>query len=230
MIPVEPTGDDTLASGRFRGPEGTVLVNMASPIPTWAAIFLHGGLLHCGENMVYLWVFGDNIEVRFGNWRFLAFYLLAGATGLRGSHNDIPIVGASGAIAGKLGAYMVLFPSSKVDSLVVLEFIMHVRVAALILIGAWIALQLLNDAGSLGVVAGGVAYFAHVGGFAAGAALGLGFRSLRSRRSGSFWEPLNDPRPVSPIHEARLPSRWSPLRAPVDRSCRARAPQSALGA
>lgn len=144
--------------------------------------------------------------------------------------SDIAIVGASGAITGELGAYMVLLPSSKVDSLVVLGFIMHVRVAALILIGAWIALQLLNDVGSLGVVAGGVAYSAHVGGFAAGAAFGLGFRSLRSRRGGSFWEPLDDPRPVSPIHEARLPSQWSPLRAPVDRPCRARAPRSALGA
>jgi membrane associated rhomboid family serine protease len=203
VIPVEITGDDTLASGRFRGPEGTVLVNQASPIPTWAtmfsSMFLHGGLLHLGGNMVYRWVFGDNIEIRFGHWRFLTFYLLAGGAAVWAQvyvdpTSDIPMVGASGAIAGEPGAYMVLFPRSKVDSLVVLGFIMHVRVAALILIGAWIALQLLNDAGSLGVVAGGVAYFAHVGGFAAGAAFSLGFRPLRSRRGGSFWEPLDAPR------------------------------------
>lgn len=141
-----------------------------------SAMFMHGGWGHLGGNMLYLWIFGDNVEHRFGGLRFLAFYL---ASGLAASfaqiavapHSVIPNLGASGAISGVLGAYMVLFPRNRVMAVF---FFRIVAIPAVFVLGLWAVTQFFNGVGSLGVEGtGGVAYAAHIGGFIAGVAAGL---------------------------------------------------------
>ena len=148
--------------------------------PTWltlvTSMFMHGGLLHLAGNMLFLWVFGNNVEDAMGRPKFVVFYLLAGlaATALQtlmGPNAAVPNVGASGAIAGVLGAYIVLYPGARVLTLILLVFIpIFLRLPALIVLGLWFGEQLLfgyfdmNSGGE----AGGVAYFAHIGGFAFG--------------------------------------------------------------
>ncbi|MEJ7839882.1 MAG: rhomboid family intramembrane serine protease [Thermomicrobiales bacterium] len=145
-----------------------------------SCIFLHGSWLHLGGNMLFLWVFGDNVEDVMGHVGFILFYLL---TGIAASASQIwlntdsliPLVGASGAISGVLAAYIVLFPRGRVVSLIFLGiFVTTVLLPAWVMIGYWIALQLLQGFLSLGIrtaQTGGVAYFAHIGGFLAGLAL-----------------------------------------------------------
>ena len=148
------------------------------PVPFWSTLmtsmFLHGGWMHLGGNMLYLWIFGDNLEHRMGHVRFLVFYLLCGlAAG--GAHivfnsgSTVPTVGASGAISGVLGGYLLLFPKNRVR---VLMYGGITQVPALIVLGMWIVIQVVNSAGAMAQTAdtggGGVAYLAHVGGFAAG--------------------------------------------------------------
>ncbi len=145
------------------------------------SMFLHGGWLHIIGNMLFLWVFGDNVEDTMGHARYLLFYLLCGlAAGLAqvfiDANSRIPLVGASGAISGVLGAYIVLFPRGKIRTLIFLGFFVTVvLVPAWVQIGLWILLQFFNGFVALGVpteeTGGGVAYWAHVGGFVAGAAL-----------------------------------------------------------
>jgi membrane associated rhomboid family serine protease len=138
------------------------------------AMFLHGGWLHIGGNMLFLWVFGNNVEDRVGVVPYLLLYFAGGvaATALQlaiGSDSVIPNLGASGAIAGVLGAYIVLFPRARVLTLIFFFFITVIELPALWVLGAWFVLQLFSGVGSLGAqVNGGVAYFAHVGGFAFG--------------------------------------------------------------
>jgi membrane associated rhomboid family serine protease len=142
--------------------------------------FLHGGLAHIGGNMLFLWVFGDNIEDTMGHIRFIIFYLLTGViAGLAqvavNPDSMTPLVGASGAISGILGAYIVLFPLGKIRTAIFLGFIPIIfLVPAWYQIGVWILIQFVNGFFSLGVltqeVGGGVAFFAHIGGFLAGAA------------------------------------------------------------
>ena len=138
----------------------------------FTSMFLHASLIHLGSNMLYLLIFGDNVESFFGHFKFLVFYLVSGlagnlAQGLFSANSTVPMLGASGAIAGVLGAYILLFPTRKVR--VLLGFFV-LRVSALVAIGAWFILQLLNGYGSVAVTAesGGVAYLAHVGGFVMG--------------------------------------------------------------
>jgi membrane associated rhomboid family serine protease len=139
--------------------------------------FLHGGWFHLLGNMLYLWIFGNNVEDRFGRAGFLAFYLLGGAlAGLTQVAMDptstVPTIGASGAIAATLGAYFVLFPRARVTSLVFLGFFYQlIDVPAVIVLGFWFVLQLIDGLTSLGAVqsGGGVAFFAHIGGFVVGA-------------------------------------------------------------
>ena len=138
----------------------------------FTSMFLHASLIHLGSNMLYLLIFGDNVESFFGHFKFLVFYLVSGlagnlAQGLFSANSTVPMLGASGAIAGVLGAYILLFPTRKVR--VLLGFFV-LRVPALVAIGAWFILQLLNGYGSVAVTAesGGVAYLAHVGGFVMG--------------------------------------------------------------
>ena len=147
-------------------------------ISTVLSMFLHGGLMHIGSNMLYLWIFGDNIEDRLGHVRYTIFYFACGiaatlAHAMSSPLSSIPAIGASGAIAGVLGAYLILFPHAQVTTLIPIFMFITVRqVPAIIILGLWFVLQLFSGVGSLGVPdaqdLGGVAYFAHIGGFVAG--------------------------------------------------------------
>jgi membrane associated rhomboid family serine protease len=157
-------------------------------VPTvFSSMFMHAGWLHLGGNMLYLWIFGDNVEDRFGHIKFLLFYLLCGiaATAAQAAVNlgsSVPNLGASGAIAGVLGAYIVMFPKGSVR---VLQGSRVIQVPALIVIGLWIALQLFSGIGSVANAAqtGGVAYMAHIGGFVAGLVLTFVFRGGREAQA-----------------------------------------------
>lgn len=148
------------------------------------SMFLHGGWLHLIGNMLFLWVFGDNIEDVMGHVRYLAFYLLTGiAAGLiqvlTNTDSTVPLIGASGAISGLLAAYIVCFPHGRVMTAIIFGFfITTIMVPAWLMIGYWIVLQVIQGTLSLGIDAdtGGVAWFAHIGGFAAGLLLVFPFR------------------------------------------------------
>jgi membrane associated rhomboid family serine protease len=154
------------------------LANYASDFSTiFTSMFMHAGLLHIGGNMLYLWIFGDNVEDRFGHLGYLVFYLFCGVAATFAQltfsmGSSIPTLGASGAIAGVLGAYIVLFPGRRVT--VVLGYGLA-RMPALIVIGFWFVLQLFSGIGSIAATAdmGGIAYMAHVGGFMMGVVLTL---------------------------------------------------------
>ncbi len=147
-----------------------------------SSMFLHGGFLHLAGNMLYLWIFGNNIEDVLGKFRFVLFYLVCGAIAAfchvasnTGSH--IPMIGASGAIAGILGGYIVLFPQAKIKTLIFLGFfITVVRMPALVLLLIWMGLQVYSSI-SVSAEGGGVAWFAHIGGFVAGMVLILPFKN-----------------------------------------------------
>jgi membrane associated rhomboid family serine protease len=183
--------------GPVQGVKGLTLGPSPSPIylTILSAMFMHGGWLHLGGNMLYLWIFGDNVEDRMGHLKYLIFYLLCGflATATHvfvGPTSMIPSLGASGAIAGVLGAYLVLFPRQGVR---VIQFGMITEVPALIVIGLWGLLQFISGFGSLGKggAGGGVAFMAHVGGFVAGLLLVFFFRNRvepqRFRRDPDYW-------------------------------------------
>ncbi len=154
-------------------------------IPLWltlfTAMFLHGGIMHLLGNMLYLWIFGDNVEDAMGSVRFLLFYLLCGIAAAFaqiaiGPSSSIPMIGASGAIAGVLAAYFMLFPRSRVFTLIPLFFFLRVvALPAVFLLGFWFVLQVLSGLNSF-TNAGGVAFFAHIGGFVAGLFLVFPFR------------------------------------------------------
>lgn len=153
------------------------------------SMFLHGGILHILGNMLYLWIFGDNVEDAAGHLLYLGVYLLSGVLG-SGLHilvdplSTIPTVGASGAISGTMGAYMVLYPRARVLTLVpIFFFLRFVYLPASLLLGFWILLQLLHGCGSAPGI-GGVAYFAHIGGFGVGVVCGL---VMRRRRRRAVW-------------------------------------------
>ena len=161
-------GVENIVVGDPRVPAGiTVLTSM----------FLHGGFLHLGGNMLYLWIFGNNIEDIMGHGRFIVFYLLAGlaavfAHAVTAPESTVPMIGASGAISGVLGAYLLLFPKARVQVLLLLGvFTRIVPVPAVVVLGFWFVVQILNGVFSLGGPGGGVAWFAHIGGFVTGLAL-----------------------------------------------------------
>ncbi len=155
------------------------------PFPIWITIitsmFLHGGVLHVLGNMLYLWIFGDNVEDAMGHVRFLIFYLACGvAAGFAqmaiAPHSAVPQIGASGAIAGVLAAYFMLFPYARVLTLIpIFFFIRLITVPAVFFLGFWFVFQVISGAGTLGSE-GGVAWFAHIGGFIAGGILVFLFR------------------------------------------------------
>ncbi|PYS69812.1 MAG: rhomboid family intramembrane serine protease [Acidobacteria bacterium] len=159
-----------------------LLANPAGDFPTvFTSMFMHAGWVHLLGNMLYLWIFGDNVEDSFGHAKFFLFYLLCGiaatfAQVLFNSTSTIPNLGASGAIAGVLGAYLVLFPRGQVRVMMGRGII---PMPALVVIGGWIVLQLVSGIGSISQTAdtGGVAYLAHIGGFVAGLALTFVFRA-----------------------------------------------------
>jgi membrane associated rhomboid family serine protease len=157
------------------------------PSPIWltlfTSMFMHGGWLHLVGNMLFLWIFGDNVEHRIGHGLYLVFYLVAGVVAsfaqiLVNTDSVIPTLGASGAISGVLGAYLVMFPTNRVT---VFLFRILVPVPAIVAIGLWAVLQFINGIGAFAVTdetGGGVAYMAHIGGFVAGVAAGLLFRAI----------------------------------------------------
>lgn len=162
----------------------------------FSAMFMHGSLLHIGSNMLFLWVFGDNVESNMGHLKYLAFYLISGVLAsfahiLFNLSSMVPSLGASGAIAGVLAAYLVLFPRAQVRTLIIfIIFITVTRVSAFVLIGIWFLLQFVQGLASLGMRqgdSGGVAVWAHVGGFLAGLVLVFFFRGRRKRfRRGEY--------------------------------------------
>lgn len=176
LVPCEYTAHCAPYAGTPAPFEVTLLTSM----------FMHGGWLHILGNMLYLWVFGDNIENSMGHVRYLIFYLLCGlaANGLEivtAAGSQVPGIGASGAIAGVLGAYLMLYPAARIKAIIPIGFIpIPARLPAWVLIGFWFILQFISGVAVLSNKAaqaqGGVAYWAHVGGFAAGAILIWVFR------------------------------------------------------
>ncbi|MGK2851043.1 MAG: rhomboid family intramembrane serine protease [Candidatus Limnocylindrales bacterium] len=179
VVPVDLTA--AWGSGLFVSEESFTLISSQ---------FLHGGWLHVLGNLLYLWIFGNNIEDRFGRLAFLLFYLAGGIAAALAQvvidpASDVPMIGASGAIAAILGAYLVLYPRARITSLVFLGFFYQlIDVPAVIVLAFWFVLQLIDGLASLGVseAGGGVAFFAHIGGFLFGVAVALAMRMLR--RSG----------------------------------------------
>ena len=165
------------------------LANPGGDLPTlFTSMFMHGGWLHLLGNMLYLWIFGDNVEGRFGHIKFIIFYLLCGiaatfAQMAFSSGSNVPNLGASGAIAGVLGSYIILFPRGRVNVLMGRGVI---PMPALVVIGFWIVLQFVSGIGSISNAAqtGGVAYMAHVGGFIAGVVLTFLFRGRAVQTAG----------------------------------------------
>ncbi len=158
------------------------------PLTLFTSMFLHGGLMHLGGNMLYLWIFGNNIEEATGPFRFIVFYLASGLaaafTQIAASpRSEIPMIGASGAIAGVLGAYMLLYPHARVLTLVpILFFIRIVHLPALLVLGFWFVYQIALS-GMTDPHMGGVAFFAHIGGFVAGMILIWPLRRPRAGRA-----------------------------------------------
>ena len=155
------------------------LVPAEFSVPTLVtSMFLHGGLMHVGGNMLYLWIFGDNVEDRMGPARFLVFYLLCGTAAALAQtwmvpSSQVPMVGASGAIAGVMGAYFLMYPRSRIVTLIpIFIFIQLVEVPAVVFLGIWFLIQFVSGVGTAmspeAGITGGVAFWAHVAGFVAG--------------------------------------------------------------
>jgi membrane associated rhomboid family serine protease len=192
VIPAEITsGRDIVERFILQTPQGPQMLELTpGPSPIYltilSAMFMHGGWMHLGGNLLYLWIFGDNVEHRFGALKFLAFYLVSGVVATFAQiamdpDGLIPNLGASGAISGVLGAYLVLFPRNKVNAVF---FFRIVSLPAVFVLGMWGLLQLVQGAGSLstaGQNTGGVAYAAHLGGFVAGLVMGLISRASMKR-------------------------------------------------
>ena len=164
---------------------------------SWVAVvtsmFVHGGFLHFGGNMLFLWIFGDNVEDRMGHGRFLVFYLLCGAAAALAQtamqpDSVIPMVVPSPAIVGVMGAYFVLYPHSRIVTLIAIFVVIHdIEVPAIVFLGLWFALQFISGLGSIaattgGEAAGGIAFWAHVAGFVAGVSGVLVFRRPERQR------------------------------------------------
>lgn len=188
VIPEEASSFDVLPRVAAVCGEKSVLVSI------FTSMFLHGSLLHIGGNMLYLWVFGNNIEDRMGRAVFLGFYLAAGviaayAQVVSSPDSTVPLVGASGAIAGTLGAYIVMFPHARVLTLVPIFYFLHfMELRAIWVLGFWFVLQAFSGVTSLGGVGeqGGVAWWAHIGGFAFGALVALLFYRSRGRQRPAY--------------------------------------------
>ena len=186
-----------LSSGQayeILGPSRAGGIDIASPIPTWATLlscmFIHGGLMHFIGNMLFLWVFGDNIEDTFGHVKYLAFYLVAGVLATLAHFaidpsSQTPLVGASGAISGVMGAYLLLYPRNRIRTLIIYFLITVVELRAAWLLLIWIGLQTIQGLLSIGVSDQvSTAFFAHIGGFVVGVAVGLAVKTFRRDGSG----------------------------------------------
>ena len=183
---VELSGGDAFIEKWAFVPSRFLANPVGDSLTLFTAMFMHAGWLHLGGNMLYLWIFGDNVEDRFGHIKFAIFYIVCGLAATFAqlafsTGSNVPNLGASGAIAGVLGAYILLFPQGKVK---VLQGQGVIQVSALIVIGLWIVLQLFSGFGSITSAAqtGGVAYMAHIGGFIAGFVLTFLLRGNSTRR------------------------------------------------
>ncbi|MEM9432849.1 MAG: rhomboid family intramembrane serine protease [Pseudomonadota bacterium] len=188
-----PLFDDARALNGFFNTWAMIPVNIANGEDLYTLItsmFLHGGIMHLLGNMLFLWIFGDNLEDQMGHIPFLIFYLACGVGAdlgqiLAGPTSSVPNVGASGAIAGIMGAYLLLFPRAKVDILVIfIVFFKVFPVPAWVMLGLWFALQVFGGIGA-DLAQGGVAYWAHAGGFVIGIALALPF--WLTRGGAGYW-------------------------------------------
>ena len=189
VIPLEVTSGITATSLPIVGQT----IDIASPIPTWGTIlssmFLHGGFSHFAGNMLFLWVFGDNIEDYLGHIKYLIFYVLCGFAAallqiVFTPTSQVPMIGASGAISGVMGAYILLYPNSRIKTIVWFIFITIMNIPAKVLLGIWFLLQLYNGLGSSSFASGGnVAYWAHIGGFIAGILIIRIFIAIGSRKT-----------------------------------------------
>ena len=172
----------------FHIAEGSPQSAMAAVVSLATAMFLHGGWLHLLGNMLYLFIFGDNVEEVLGHRRYLAFYMLCGTAaalthGAFHPDSTTPVVGASGAVAGVLGAYLIFFPATRVKTLLFFGIFVHITaLPAAVLLGIWALLQVLSAAGAATGKAAFIAWYAHVGGFAAGLVTAPLFRWLRAGR------------------------------------------------
>jgi membrane associated rhomboid family serine protease len=190
-IPVEiTTGKDLIGPTQIPLPDGTTatLDHADGPDPIWltlfSSMFMHGGWAHLGGNMLFLFIFGDNVERRLGSIMYIAFYLICGLVAsfaqiLVSPQSIIPTLGASGAISGVLAGYLVYFPQNRVRVLVGFRYV--TEVPALMMIGLWFLLQFISGIGSIAVTdetTGGVAYWAHIGGFVAGLVLAFVLRAF----------------------------------------------------
>ena len=195
-VPAEITsGRDIIGPQLIPLPDGTaVQIDEGSgPNPIWLTLltstFMHGGWLHIGGNMLFLFIFGDNIERAFGSLRYVVFYLVCGVIAsvahvASDPTSVIPSLGASGAISGVLAAYLVLFPQNRVRVLFLFGFFARITtVPALVMIGIWALLQFVNGLGAIAVSqqTSGVAYWAHIGGFVAGLVITLAMRPFLNR-------------------------------------------------
>jgi membrane associated rhomboid family serine protease len=177
------------------GVQGSAESQLPTLVTVFTSMFSHAGLLHLGGNMLFLWIFGNNVEDAMGPVRFIAFYLLAGIAALAlqvivGPNSAVPTLGASGAIAGVLGGYIVLYPRARVLTLIFLViFFTFIEIPAFLFLFIWFAQQAIFGAVDLTTPSGGgggVAYFAHVGGFALGL---LAVRLFAKRRSAAYGQP-----------------------------------------
>ncbi len=177
MIPSQFLGQ---AGGAAQNAKGVAIppgaVGPPEVLTLFSSMFLHGGWLHLGGNMLYLWIFGDNVEVALGRFKFLLFYLACGvaaavAQALSAPFSDVPMIGASGAISGVLGAYLLLFPRARIRILIIFLPFWRLMIPAVIVLGLYFAMQIYSAYITPSNEAGGVAFWAHVGGFVAGMAL-----------------------------------------------------------
>lgn len=185
-VPYEITHNVDLIAP-VRVPGGTVIPQFPGPSPIWltllTSMFMHGGWMHILGNLLFLWIFGDNVEDNFGHGKFLIFYLVCGFAAsfsqiVVDPNSPIPSLGASGAIAGVLGAYLIMFPRNRVRTLVF--FFAAIDLPAVVVLGLWIVLQIYSQyTATFGHAQGGVAYMAHIGGFATGLVLCFLFRTRR---------------------------------------------------
>jgi len=193
FIALELTSGDEL---RFPGTETPV----HTVFTIFTSMFIHGGLMHLASNMMFLWVLGNTIEGYFGHVKYLVFYLLAGVAATLAqwainTDSTVPLIGASGAISGVVGAYLIIFPNNKIKALIIFFLITAVEMRALWLLGAWFVWQLIQGSLSLGLSGSvSVAFFAHIGGFVAGMALAgmyklvIGEPLIPRRSRGNPWD------------------------------------------
>ena len=185
--------DELTAEQPFRNLRtGIGLVNIETPVHTvftiFSSMFIHGGFMHLAGNMMFLWVFGDNIEDRLGHLRYLVFYLIAGSAATLSqwvidTSSQTPLIGASGAISGVLGAYLIIFPYNRIKALIIFYLITVVEMRAIWLLGAWFIWQLIQGSMSLGLANSvNVAFFAHVGGFVAGMAMASVYKLVKGEQ------------------------------------------------